>query len=80
VAPAHRLAHDLGLGARPARFGRGVVSIVYRNPPAKRLVHELAHFAAGAITGSAGCTFGGCLCWWNPLFWYVSRQVRENAD
>ena len=21
-----------------------------------------------------------CVWWWNPLFWYVRQQVRENAE
>ena len=44
------------------------------------IVHELAHVKrrdhwVGWLELGAGC-----LWWWNPLFWYVRHQVRENAE
>jgi beta-lactamase regulating signal transducer with metallopeptidase domain len=44
------------------------------------LVHELAHLKrrdhwVGWIELAAGC-----LWWWNPLYWYIRRQLRENAE
>jgi beta-lactamase regulating signal transducer with metallopeptidase domain len=44
------------------------------------IVHELAHVKrrdhwVGWIELAAGCVW-----WWNPLFWYVRCQLRENAE
>ena len=44
------------------------------------VVHELAHVKrrdhwVGWLELAAGC-----LWWWNPLFWYVRHQLRENAE
>jgi beta-lactamase regulating signal transducer with metallopeptidase domain len=44
------------------------------------VVHELAHVARrdhwiGWLEFVAGCAW-----WWNPLFWHVRRQLRENAE
>ena len=44
------------------------------------VVHELAHVKRrdhwiGWIELVAGCAW-----WWNPMFWYVRAQVRENAE
>jgi beta-lactamase regulating signal transducer with metallopeptidase domain len=44
------------------------------------ILHELAHVKrrdhwVGWLEMAAGC-----LWWWNPLFWYVRREVRENAE
>jgi beta-lactamase regulating signal transducer with metallopeptidase domain len=44
------------------------------------IVHELAHVKrrdhwVGWLELAAGC-----LWWWNPLFWYVRHQLRENAE
>jgi beta-lactamase regulating signal transducer with metallopeptidase domain len=44
------------------------------------LVHELAHVKrrdhwVGWLELAAGC-----LWWWNPLYWYIRRQLRENAE
>jgi len=44
------------------------------------ILHELAHVKrrdhwVGWLELAAGCA-----CWWNPLFWYVRSQVRENAE
>ncbi|HEV2947399.1 MAG TPA: M56 family metallopeptidase, partial [Gemmataceae bacterium] len=44
------------------------------------LLHELAHLRRRDHLVGWLQLLGGCLCWWNPLFWYVSRQVRENAE
>ena len=44
------------------------------------ILHELAHVKrrdhwVGWLELAAGC-----LWWWNPLFWYVRHQLRENAE
>jgi len=44
------------------------------------IVHELAHVRrrdhwVGWLELAAGLAW-----WWNPLFWYVRHQVRENAE
>jgi len=44
------------------------------------LVHELAHVKrrdhwVGWLELAAGC-----LWWWNPVYWYIRRQLRENAE
>jgi beta-lactamase regulating signal transducer with metallopeptidase domain len=44
------------------------------------VVHELAHVKrrdhwVGWLELAAGCAW-----WWNPLFWYVRHQLRENAE
>jgi beta-lactamase regulating signal transducer with metallopeptidase domain len=44
------------------------------------LVHELAHVKrrdhwVGWLELAAGC-----LWWWNPLYWCIRRQLRENAE
>src|SRR5262249_41496368 len=44
------------------------------------LLHELAHLARrdhwiGWLELTATC-----LWWWNPLFWYVRHQLRENSE
>jgi beta-lactamase regulating signal transducer with metallopeptidase domain len=44
------------------------------------LLHELAHLRRRDHWVSWLQLLGGCLCWCNPLFWFVSRQVRENAE
>ena len=44
------------------------------------LLHELAHLRRRDHWVGWLQLLGGCLWWWNPLFWYVSRQVRENAE
>jgi beta-lactamase regulating signal transducer with metallopeptidase domain len=44
------------------------------------LVHELAHARrrdhwVGWLELAAGCVW-----WWNPLYWYIRRQLREDAE
>jgi beta-lactamase regulating signal transducer with metallopeptidase domain len=44
------------------------------------IVHELAHLKrrdhwVGWLELAAGCFW-----WWNPLYWYVRHQLRENAE
>ena len=57
-------------------------SILDKIPVAGRqavIVHELAHVARRDHDrlGRAGCLVPW---WWNPLFWYVRHQLRENAE
>src|SRR5262249_15444601 len=44
------------------------------------LLHELAHLRRRDHWVGWLQLLGSCLWWWNPLFWFVSRQVRENAE
>jgi beta-lactamase regulating signal transducer with metallopeptidase domain len=44
------------------------------------LLHELAHLRRRDHWVSWLQLVGSCLYWWNPLFWFVSRQVSENAE
>jgi beta-lactamase regulating signal transducer with metallopeptidase domain len=44
------------------------------------LLHELAHLRRRDHWVSWLELVGACLYWWNPLFWLVVRQVRENAE
>jgi beta-lactamase regulating signal transducer with metallopeptidase domain len=52
-------------------------------PPASRravLLHELAHLRRRDHWVGWLELLAGCVCWWNPLFWYVRRQMRECAE
>jgi beta-lactamase regulating signal transducer with metallopeptidase domain len=44
------------------------------------LLHELAHLRRRDHWVSWLELLGSCVYWWNPLFWFVVRQVRENAE
>jgi beta-lactamase regulating signal transducer with metallopeptidase domain len=44
------------------------------------IVHELAHVKRRDHWVGWLELFAGCLWWWNPLFWYVRHQLRENAE
>jgi hypothetical protein len=44
------------------------------------LVHELAHLRRRDHWVSRLQLMAMCLWWWNPLFWYVRRQLHENAE
>ena len=50
--------------------------------PSRRavLLHELAHIRRRDHWVGWLQLAGACIHWWNPLFWFVSRQVRENAE
>ena len=43
-------------------------------------VHELAHLRRRDHWVGWLELIAGCIWWWNPLFWYVRHQVRENAE
>jgi beta-lactamase regulating signal transducer with metallopeptidase domain len=44
------------------------------------IVHELAHVKRRDHWVGWLELVAGCLWWWNPLFWYVRHQLRENAE
>jgi beta-lactamase regulating signal transducer with metallopeptidase domain len=44
------------------------------------IVHELAHLRRRDHWVGWLELVGGCVWWWNPLFWYVRHQVRNNAE
>ncbi|MDB5302065.1 MAG: blaR1 2 [Phycisphaerales bacterium] len=44
------------------------------------IVHELAHVRRRDHWVGWLELLAGCVWWWNPLFWYVRHQLRENAE
>ncbi|MDB5356973.1 MAG: blaR1 2 [Phycisphaerales bacterium] len=44
------------------------------------IVHELAHVKRRDHWVGWLELLAGCVWWWNPLFWYVRHQLRENAE
>ena len=44
------------------------------------IVHELAHLRRRDHWVNWLQFIALCLWWWNPLFWYVRRRLRENAE
>ncbi len=44
------------------------------------LAHELAHLGRRDHWVGWLLLLAECVWWWNPLFWYVRRQLRENAE
>jgi len=44
------------------------------------VLHELAHVKRRDHWVGWLELFAGCVWWWNPLFWYVRSQLREQAE
>jgi beta-lactamase regulating signal transducer with metallopeptidase domain len=44
------------------------------------LVHELAHLRRRDHWVGWLLLLAECVWWWNPLFWYVRRQLHQNAE
>jgi predicted metal-dependent hydrolase len=44
------------------------------------IAHELAHLRRGDHWVGWLELLAGCVYWWNPLFWYVRLQLRENSE
>src|SRR5262249_32485920 len=44
------------------------------------IVHELAHLRRRDHWVGWFLVLAECVLWWNPLFWYVRRQVRHEAE
>ena len=44
------------------------------------IAHELAHVRRGDHYLAWIELVAGLLWWWNPLFWFVRRRVRESAE
>ena len=44
------------------------------------ILHELAHLRRRDHWVAWAESIGACVWWWNPLFWYVRRRVRECAE
>jgi beta-lactamase regulating signal transducer with metallopeptidase domain len=44
------------------------------------VVHELAHLRRRDHWVSWLILVAGCLCWWNPVFWLVRRQLQLSAE
>jgi len=52
------------------------------SPVSRRAValHELAHLRRRDHWVGWLELLAGCAWWWNPLYWYVRRQLRDNAE
>ena len=44
------------------------------------VLHELAHIKRRDHWVGRLELMAGCVWWWNPLYWYVRHQLRENAE
>jgi beta-lactamase regulating signal transducer with metallopeptidase domain len=44
------------------------------------IAHELAHLGRRDHWIAFIQLVAECVWWWNPLFWYVRRQMRQNAE
>jgi beta-lactamase regulating signal transducer with metallopeptidase domain len=44
------------------------------------VLHELAHIKRRDHWVGRLELLAGCVWWWNPLYWYVCHQLRENAE
>ena len=44
------------------------------------IAHELAHVRRGDHLLAWVDLLAGLLWWWNPIFWFVRRRVRESAE
>ncbi|HEX4795608.1 MAG TPA: LCCL domain-containing protein, partial [Humisphaera sp.] len=44
------------------------------------ILHELAHVRRRDHLVGWLELLAGCIWWWNPLYWYVRHQLRENAE
>src|SRR5262249_19113383 len=58
-------------------------SLTERQPLDRRrsvIVHELAHLRRRDHWVGWLQMVAECVWWWNPLFWYVRRQLRWNAE
>jgi beta-lactamase regulating signal transducer with metallopeptidase domain len=59
------------------------LALLKQLPPASRpgvIVHELAHLRRRDHWVGCFLLVTECLCWWNPVFWFIRRQVRHNAE
>ncbi len=84
--PAVRLSYDVNSPIVCA-VGRAVLiwpasGLTTLHGPARQgvIVHELAHLARrdhwiGWLELTVSCAW-----WWNPVFWYVRRQLHDNAE
>ncbi len=69
-----------GLGRARLIWPEGVLDHLPESSRQCVLLHELAHLRRRDHWVGWLQLVGACLYWWNPLFWFVSRQVRENAE
>jgi beta-lactamase regulating signal transducer with metallopeptidase domain len=44
------------------------------------IIHELAHLRRRDHWIAWLQTLAGCVWWWNPVYWYVARQLGRNAE
>jgi beta-lactamase regulating signal transducer with metallopeptidase domain len=84
-APATRVLADL---ASPLVWGGWRVQLLWPEAllglAAERqravVVHELAHLRRRDHWVGWLLLLAACLYWWNPLFWYVRRQLQQQAE
>jgi beta-lactamase regulating signal transducer with metallopeptidase domain len=57
-----------------------VVTSLPSNSSRALLAHELAHLKRRDHWIAWIELAAGCLWWWNPLFWFVKAQLREEAE
>jgi beta-lactamase regulating signal transducer with metallopeptidase domain len=69
-----------GLGRARLIWPEGVLDHLPESSRQCVLLHELTHLRRRDHWVGWLQLVGACLYWWNPLFWFVSRQVRENAE
>jgi beta-lactamase regulating signal transducer with metallopeptidase domain len=82
IAVLPGIASPLVWGLGPARLVWPAELSKCLSAPSRRsvLLHELAHLRRRDHWVAWLQLVGSCLYWWNPLFWFVVRQVRENAE
>jgi hypothetical protein len=80
VVPGHTSPLIWGLGRARLIWPEGLLDHLPKSSRRSVLLHEFAHLRRRDHWVGWLQFLGGCLYWWNPLFWYVARQVRENAE
>ena len=82
VHDGHRLAYDdYGKGTRPLVLLPA--SILTATPPEMLdaiIAHELAHIRRGDHWVAWLELAAGVVWWWNPLFWFTRKRLRESAE
>jgi beta-lactamase regulating signal transducer with metallopeptidase domain len=69
-----------GLGRPKLLWPAALLEHLSRSSRRGVLVHELAHLRRRDHWAGGLILLGEGLWWWNPLFWYVRRQLRLQAE
>ena len=86
AAPPVRLLEGVGSPAiwcfgRPQLLWPAIDGAPLRHDGERSLIaHELAHLARGDHWASRLDVLAIALCWWNPLFWIIRREIRHYAE